>query len=952
MTWWWSMRRLQCWLPGCRRRFQPQWGVALIFVMGPLLASAWRGEQVDRPPKAGEHAKVLAHQAKANTSTGLLVSAKASLLQQRASSRRLQAVRRVHHQLDQAREHPELVGGNGPSITIVFPDFFGRGESSPGAGESSRRNPIMRILQGAAQTQAGSGKSTLVSARDFAGYFDDIKFTVIRIQAITAEVNWFQPYQQPQDMLFVGSGMAVVTDDSSATDPVFLTNAHVVKDAHQVQVQLPAIGQRFFDAYVPLICEEFDLAIVQLHDPEEFFKALQAAGDQKIKALKVESLPLILGLQVASVGFPLGSTALKLSEGIISGTEEVGDFICYQTTAPISPGSSGGPLFALNTDKRLQVIGVTFASAASKGAQNTNYVVPAVSVVQVIDEFMAQKAKWSQVPDKTELDVHSLPGGGRGSEVTQGQSPRPAEVPLVPNPDSHDPGPPPPKASREDIRSRGSGPVDPHVESPVGPSKVDPTEQQHTRDPPEHHRVKWMKPDANKGKPHYQFRIAPVDTLGIEANEVLYKEYKCTSGVFLSRILNTSVFKKNTVPPVEDRSFLLEVDGVTLDSFGMGRTKDFLGDPTPFESLMMMKAREQDQFDVKICKDGAEQSHTVKMTWSDEKYEQGIKDVEEPHFDSEAMRWEIFAGVTLMQMSVQHVIKLIQAGFEPTVGRWLLPESRQQPHLIITHVEKGTYASRVLNPGMVVSKVNGKPVSTMKEYAAAFMPDGEDPWVLETERGIIFAIEFREALVEQFERATKGQTYLLTEALFIAATGGAPPSSPAGKQVESVDATNSANKTTPLKKFSYMTGLSAGDIAEAIRSGTGIFGRSTPPYNMDVLSGTGLWASGPSLCRHCHAGSADDVAVVADASARFSGFAKADAFAMSAAGLDEESRAVEARRRARAARAGFLVQDGTTARYHGSLSSFVERTPLALVGHDDTFGVNGVLPRSFAFRGQ
>lgn len=141
------------------------------------------------------------------------------------------------------------------------------------------------------------------------------------------------------------------------TTPFFLTNAHVVKNADIVQVQLPALGQERFEAYVPLICSTFDLAAVRLTKPEKLRAALEAKKAM-LRPLDVRREPLSLGLEVAAVGFPLGTNSLKVSRGIISGTERVQRMTSYQSTAPISPGNSGGPLFSTGSGN-LQLIGLT-----------------------------------------------------------------------------------------------------------------------------------------------------------------------------------------------------------------------------------------------------------------------------------------------------------------------------------------------------------------------------------------------------------------------------------------------------------------------------------------------------------------------------------------------------------------------------------------------------------------
>jgi hypothetical protein len=269
--------------------------------------------------------------------------------------------------------------------------------------------------------------------------------------------------------------------------------------------------------------------------------------------------------------------------------------------------------------------------------------------------------------------------------------------------------------------------------------------------------------------PHYQFQIAPIDAVGIEADTALYKTYGCDNGIFISKMLETSVFKVNAKPPLEEKCFLTAVDGVPLDEFGMGRTNTFLHDPIPFESLLMMKVRPGDTVKVKTCSmdgDKKEREHTISMEWKPDKYVGGIRNIVEPFWDPESQSYEIFSGITIMEMTVNHIINLLRAGQPPTLGRWLLPENMQKKQLIITHVQPGGYASRVVSPGMVISKVNGHEIGTLEEYRKIFIPpDNETVWRLETDRGVYFATNFREALEQQFQEAQMGLTYMFCQSV-------------------------------------------------------------------------------------------------------------------------------------------------------------------------------------------
>jgi hypothetical protein len=78
-----------------------------------------------------------------------------------------------------------------------------------------------------------------------------------------------------------------------------------------------------------------------------------------------------IGDTVYAVGNPQGLEG-TFSQGIISGMREVGKGKLLQLTAPIAPGSSGGPVM----NSHGEVIGI--AVATFKGGQNLNFAIPSV----------------------------------------------------------------------------------------------------------------------------------------------------------------------------------------------------------------------------------------------------------------------------------------------------------------------------------------------------------------------------------------------------------------------------------------------------------------------------------------------------------------------------------------------------------------------------------------------
>jgi hypothetical protein len=135
-----------------------------------------------------------------------------------------------------------------------------------------------------------------------------------------------------------------------------VTNYHVIEDASSAVVKTTDGG--FYEVRGTLaVDEEHDLAI------------LQVSGINFTNVSLGDSDAVGIGDKVYAVGSPLGLET-TVSDGIVSSIRELDQTRLIQTTAPISHGSSGGPLLNL----RGQVIGVT--TLQIEGGQNLNFAVP------------------------------------------------------------------------------------------------------------------------------------------------------------------------------------------------------------------------------------------------------------------------------------------------------------------------------------------------------------------------------------------------------------------------------------------------------------------------------------------------------------------------------------------------------------------------------------------------
>jgi len=149
--------------------------------------------------------------------------------------------------------------------------------------------------------------------------------------------------------VYEGSAVAI-------TKNLALTNCHIVKG----RAKLILIQKRQKDA-----------ATVIASDPRTDRCIIQAETMQLRPIVGVRAYrDLAVGEKVYTIGNPSGLTS-TLSEGIISGLRTQRGVRYVQTSAPISPGSSGGGLF----DERGNLLGIT--SFKIEDAENLNFAIAA-----------------------------------------------------------------------------------------------------------------------------------------------------------------------------------------------------------------------------------------------------------------------------------------------------------------------------------------------------------------------------------------------------------------------------------------------------------------------------------------------------------------------------------------------------------------------------------------------
>ncbi len=164
-----------------------------------------------------------------------------------------------------------------------------------------------------------------------------------------------------------GSGFIV------SNDGYILTNAHVVRNADEVEVKL--IDKRKFSAKVIGTDSRTDVAVLKI--PAGNLPTVKLGDPSRLR----------VGEAVAAIGSPFGFEN-SVTAGIVSAkgrTLPSESYVPYiQTDVPINPGNSGGPLFNM----RGEVVGVNSQIySRSGGYQGVSFAIPIDLAMEVAEQL-------------------------------------------------------------------------------------------------------------------------------------------------------------------------------------------------------------------------------------------------------------------------------------------------------------------------------------------------------------------------------------------------------------------------------------------------------------------------------------------------------------------------------------------------------------------------------------
>jgi S1-C subfamily serine protease len=170
-----------------------------------------------------------------------------------------------------------------------------------------------------------------------------------------------------------GSGAVV------SANGYIITNAHVVENSNKILVEMPGLeGSPTFNAKLVQKDEENDLAIIRIDDPN--FKPFTSVN----YSFKQGSGGLDVGTSVYTIGYPLALSGMgkepKFTDGKVSSKTGYNNAVnSFQTSIPVQPGNSGGPIF----NNQGQLIGVINAKISN--ADNVSYAIKLSYIINLIE---------------------------------------------------------------------------------------------------------------------------------------------------------------------------------------------------------------------------------------------------------------------------------------------------------------------------------------------------------------------------------------------------------------------------------------------------------------------------------------------------------------------------------------------------------------------------------------
>jgi len=151
-----------------------------------------------------------------------------------------------------------------------------------------------------------------------------------------------------------------------------------------------------------------------------------------------------------------------------------------------------------------------------------------------------------------------------------------------------------------------------------------------------------------------------------------------------------------------------------------------------------------------VCANGVKTTHKVPLKWREE-FDLRVPEILEPNFHE--FDYEHFAGVTIQELTQNHVEDLMDNHGMKSLARFTLPSHQKQKHLFLSAIQGS--ASLALEVGMIIETINGIPVNSLEDYRRAFLTmKSQDTMLLQTDQGVMYVADVAAELVKLREASS------------------------------------------------------------------------------------------------------------------------------------------------------------------------------------------------------
>lgn len=202
-----------------------------------------------------------------------------------------------------------------------------------------------------------------------------VLFDNFKVRKSVSESSPYIAERDDEDSGWSGNGSGIIL----TKDGYIATNHHVIEDVSDIEVEFIYNKEiKSFNAKLIRSDAVNDLAILKIDDPK-FANLTSIPYNFKTRSSDI-------GQEVYALGYPMALTIMgkdiKFTDGRISARSGYqGDITTYQTTTPIQPGNSGGPLFDTNGN----LIAINSSILRADVAENVSYSIKTSYLLTLID---------------------------------------------------------------------------------------------------------------------------------------------------------------------------------------------------------------------------------------------------------------------------------------------------------------------------------------------------------------------------------------------------------------------------------------------------------------------------------------------------------------------------------------------------------------------------------------